>query len=134
MKKYLNRFLASVYYIFLIIPVCFITVSVYSYFAVLNKFGEVPPYADGVKALEEAKANTAKIFPIEYGDMLLSILLYAIVILPFFIILNYLFHRKYSWLTFYPKFILFLFAEYLISFFLLASPNPVGWYTGYIFD
>lgn len=97
--------------------------------------GEVPPYDTGLYELEKIKGLTAKIFPIKYGNMLLSLFFSAFLILPLIILINYLLHKKIIVLFFYKKVSILLVIEYCIAFFSVSSIDSLGgWYLGFILD
>jgi hypothetical protein len=101
---------------------------------VLNKLGEVPPYEEGVQALEKIKDVTVNIFPVKYGEGLLNILIYAFLAFPVFILINYLLHRIKRQFIFNGKLISILLITYGISLILIFSLPFGGWYMGYILD
>jgi hypothetical protein len=61
-KKYVNHIFTFSGYAFVAIPLFFITVAVYSYYSILNTFGQVPPYEDGIYSLQKIKGVRTAIF------------------------------------------------------------------------
>lgn len=130
----MNKIITFGYSLFLVAPLAFISVACYSYFSILNVFGKVPPYEEGVSALVKEKGIPVKIFPIEYGDVVLSILLYAVLFFPVYILLNYLLYKRNPLFKFPIKIVLILILEYVVTILLLVGKSPLNWYAGFIFD
>lgn len=134
MPKSLNLLFKIVYFILIVIPVFYLLAGTYSYFFVLNTFGHLP-YDDYSLYKEAQERNLPiNIFPIRYGDLLLSATLYVYLISPFFILLNYLRHKKSQTVVFYKKYAFALIITCLSSFCFHQIGPLQGWYTQLIFD
>jgi len=133
MYKKINLTIVSIYYLFISLPIAYAIIGIYSYYSVLNDFGRVPGN-DELHALAKAKNLTIKTFPIKYGEIFLDCFFFALLITPFYILINYLVHRRYSQVILYKKHAIILSILVLITFIFFMRNPILGWYVGYLLD
>lgn len=133
MTKSINTIYRIIFGIYLSIPLCYLLVSTFSYFSVLDTFGRVP-YNDTLYKLARENNLPINIFPIRYGDVLLSATFWVYISFPLMILANYLVHRANPETIFFKKQAIALFCVCLISYLLLQTDPFGGWYLSFILD
>ena len=133
MPKKLNSIFIVIYYIFISLPVMYAVIGIYSYYSVLNTFGRVPGNGE-LYNLAKTKNLTIKTFPVKYGEIFLDIFFISLIVIPFYILINYLVHKYYSEVIFYKKHAITLLIVFMIAFIFFLQNPVLGWYVEYLLD
>jgi hypothetical protein len=133
MVKSINLVFKIIYYALLSMPVLYFVVATYSYFSVLKTFGQVP-YNDSLYKMAREKNLSIDVFPVTYGEVLLSATFATYLIFPILVLTNYLTHKARPEYLFFRRHALVLLFVCVCSFFLMSADRFGGWYLGLILD
>jgi hypothetical protein len=129
-----NKIFIVIYFILMIVPLPYLSASVYSYYSVRNTFGQVPDNDTLYKLLREGN-RTLEIFPTKYGEILLILFSISFLIFPLFILANYLVNKQFRTIHFFKKYAIILTAIYALAFILAFRTDPFGgWYLQFMVD
>ena len=135
MHKSVNGLFIFIYYVLVLLPIIYVAVSIFSYYSVLNSFGEVPGN-DTLYYLARTKNIRINTFPTHMGETLIIVLMYAYLFVPIFIFINYVVSKEFidkRIIRFQKHAALILIGVYLIVYFLQWT-DSVGWYFQYVLD
>jgi hypothetical protein len=127
-----NRGFLILYFVIAIVPIIFILISLFSYFSVLNAFGEVP-YNDTLYEMARERGITIKVFPTEYGGYLFALAFLAYLLLPVIILINYLSFKVFKGIKFNYQWAIGCVVICIVSF-VFNITDTCGWYISFIVD
>jgi hypothetical protein len=127
-----NRSFLILYVVITIVPIIFLLVSMFSYFSVLNDFGEVP-YNDTLYEMARERGITIKVFPTEYGGHLFALAFLGYLLLPVLILINYLSFKVFKGIKFNYQWVIGCVVICVVSF-IFNMTDACGWYISFILD
>lgn len=133
-EKRLNNIVRIVYLVLALIPFPYIIGSTWSYYSMQNAKGYVHGYSDPFEFLAQNK-NSVNILSFDYGKIFLGAFMVSLLIVPFYLLANYIASKYLVGIPFYRKLAIVLLSIYLISFLLIFRTKPFGgWYFQLMLD
>lgn len=132
--RIVNKTIQIFYYGFIVVPVLFVVVSLYSYFHVKNAIGEEPTSEDIVYPVVVSKHITLHLLPHDVGKFVIG--LYACSILFFFVLIlsNLILRLRFKSIQLHFGLALTSALTNIFSVILLYTYPPTNWYFSFILD
>ena len=123
---------ATIYIIFTIICLSWLSISAKAYYSVLNTFGFIPGN-DPLAEMAKKRNYEVPVISAKYDELILDAFLWGLVLVPIWFFITYLISLASKNLSFNRLLASIALALFILTFLLLQT-DVFGWYFEYIVD
>jgi len=131
--RIINQIIKCGYIILILIPVVYLIIATYSYYSVLNTFGEVPSSQDFTADLIRGREEEFRIFPPSYGEYIIGALLASLLLIPLYIAVNFISKLSVKGLMFQTWYAVGAVISFIFCW-IVQHTEAAGWYFSYVLD